>query len=88
MMKNGYLPKISILLQFGGEILALLCPDDSIQLLINIWNGDKIRRIYMESSGHNGAHISPPICNKLPSFGKKELFITLFQKTSAKPIIS
>ena len=55
MIKNAYLPKISILLQFGGEILALLCPDDSIQLLLNIWNGDKIRRIYMESSGHNGA---------------------------------
>ena len=31
MMKNAYLPKINILLQFGGEILALLCPDDSIQ---------------------------------------------------------
>ena len=34
MMKNDYLPKISILLQFGGEILALLCPDDSIQILL------------------------------------------------------
>ena len=33
MMKNAYLPKISILLQFGGEILALLCLDDSIQIL-------------------------------------------------------
>ena len=33
MMKNAYLPKISILLQFGGEILALLCRDDSIQIL-------------------------------------------------------
>ena len=33
-MKNIYLPKISILLQFGGEILALLCPDDSIQILL------------------------------------------------------
>ena len=32
MMKNAYLPKIGILLQFGGEILALLCPDDSIQI--------------------------------------------------------
>lgn len=88
MMKNAYLPKISILLQFGGEVLALLCPDDSIQLLLNIWNGDKIGRIYMESSGHNEAHTSTPICNKLLSFGKKELFITLFQKISAKPIIS
>ena len=27
MMKNDYLPKISVLLQFGGETLALLCPD-------------------------------------------------------------
>ena len=34
MMKNAYLLKISILLQFGGEILALLCPDDSIQILL------------------------------------------------------
>ena len=25
MTKNACLPKISILLQFGGEILALLC---------------------------------------------------------------
>ena len=33
MMKNAYLPKISILLQFGGDILALLCPGDSIQIL-------------------------------------------------------
>ena len=33
-MKNAYLPKISILLQFGGEILALLYPDDSIQILL------------------------------------------------------
>ena len=33
-MKNAYLPKISILLQFWGEILALLCPDDSIQTLL------------------------------------------------------
>ena len=33
-MKNAYLPKVSILLQFGGEILALLCPGDSIQILL------------------------------------------------------
>ena len=33
-MKNAYLPKISILLEFGGEILALLCRDDSIQILL------------------------------------------------------
>ena len=34
MMKNVYLPKISISLQFGGEILAMLCRDDSIQILL------------------------------------------------------
>ena len=34
MIKNAYFPKISILLQFGGEILVLLCPDDSIQILL------------------------------------------------------
>ena len=33
-MKNAYLPKISILLQFGGEILTLLCPDDPKQILL------------------------------------------------------
>ena len=34
MMQNAYLPKISILLQFGGEILAVLCSDDSTQILL------------------------------------------------------
>ena len=34
MMKNAYLPKISIVLGFGGEILALLCPGDSIKILL------------------------------------------------------
>ena len=34
-MKNAYLQKISILVQiFGGKILALLCSDDSIQILL------------------------------------------------------
>ena len=40
-MKNAFLPKISILLQFGGEICALLCSDDSIQILLilsQVWN--------------------------------------------------
>ena len=38
MMKNAYLPKISILLQFGGEMLALLCSDGSsiFELVQNI----------------------------------------------------
>ena len=35
-MENAYLPKISILLQFGGEILALLFPGDSTQILLSL----------------------------------------------------
>ena len=34
MMKNVFFPKISVFFQFGGEILALLCPGDSIQILL------------------------------------------------------
>ena len=76
MMKNAYLPKISILLQFGGEILALLCPGEAIQILLifvsvlKVWNRDKIRRIFMESPGHNRANISPLNCNKMLILGK------------------
>ena len=33
--KNARLPKISVLLQFGGEIFALFCSNDSIQTLLN-----------------------------------------------------
>ena len=38
MMKSAYLPKISILLQFGGDMLALLCSDGSsiFELVQNI----------------------------------------------------
>ena len=34
IMKNAYLPKINILLQFGDEILALSCSSDCIQILV------------------------------------------------------
>ena len=34
MMENAYLPKLSILLQFGSEILGLLYSNDSIQILL------------------------------------------------------
>ena len=75
MMKNAYLPKISIKLQFGREILALLCRDDSIQILLILsqflkFGTDKIRRICMASPGHNRANISPQNCNKKLIFGK------------------
>ena len=61
MMKTAYLPKISILLQFRGEILS--------HFTVSVPN-DKIRRICMESSGHNRANIWPPNCNKMLIFGK------------------
>ena len=70
MMKNAYLPKISFLLQFGAKILALLCSDDSIQILLILPQFRKIRRICMQSSGHNIANTSPPNCNKMLIFGK------------------
>ena len=35
-MKNAYLPKVDILLQFGGEILELLCSSDPVQSLLII----------------------------------------------------
>ena len=76
MMKNAYLPKISILLQFGGEILALLCPGDSIQILLilsqflTFGTEKKLKEFCMESPGHNRANISPPNCNKMLIFGK------------------
>ena len=65
MMKNAHLPKVNILLLFisGGEILAFLCSDDSIQTLLilttnpsyftlvpNVWKQGKISRVCIESS--------------------------------------
>ena len=44
MMKNAYLPKISILLKFGGETLALLRPDDSIQILLILSQFQELRQ--------------------------------------------
>ena len=35
-VQDTYLPKISILGQIVSEILALLCSDDSIQILLNL----------------------------------------------------
>ena len=35
-VQDAYLPKISILGQIVSEILAQLCGDDSIQILLNL----------------------------------------------------
>ena len=66
-MKDAYLPKISIL-------LALLCPDDSIQILLilsqfrTLRTETKIRRICVESSRHNTFHHALSECSKIQIF--------------------
>ena len=67
MMKNAYLPKINTLLQFGGKILALLCPDDSIQILQIL---SQLLMFGTETPGHNRANILPPNHNKMLIFGR------------------
>ena len=52
MMKNAYLPKISTLLQFGGEMLALLCPGDSIQIFL-IFSQFQTLRTETTNKSHN-----------------------------------
>ena len=47
-MKNARLPKIIILLQFGGKILALTNPSNFASFP-NVRNRGKIRRVCMES---------------------------------------
>ena len=50
IIQEAYLPKPSIVGQIVSEILAKLCSDDSIQILLNL--------TFMESSEHNWANIS------------------------------
>ena len=68
MMKNAYWPKMTVLLQFGGGILALLCPDDSIQILLILSQfltfGTKTKLegfVSLEFSGRNRAKSRPQI---------------------------
>ena len=51
----AYLPKMSISGQIVSEIVALLCLENSIQTLLNMFLGrpKKIRRVCMEFSEHN-----------------------------------
>ena len=67
MMKNAYLPNISIFFQFGSEILVLLCRDDSIQILLVLSQflmfgtaETKLDGFVWSHEGHNRANISPP----------------------------
>ena len=45
MMKNAYLPKISILLQFGSEILALLMFGTETKLEGFVWSHQGITEL-------------------------------------------
>ena len=57
-MKNVHSLKINLLVQIGGEILATLCSDDSIQILaqlawiVTLAIQAYLRRIDVESSEH------------------------------------
>ena len=76
MRKNARLPKLSILLQFGGEILALSYPDDSIQTLLNLpwflpyttevlelrWRCEGVGRIILQL----GNRVGVKVCSRLP----------------------
>ena len=69
--KKAPLPKISLLVQIGGEIQTPLCSDDFIQIV----------GIYMESSEHNNAYVSQPIRTNRLIFCKWEFFILFFLDT-------
>ena len=77
MMKNAYFPIISISLQFGSEILALLCRDASIQILLILSQflmfGTETKLegfLYGVTKAYNRANISPPNCSEMLIFGK------------------
>ena len=65
MTKNACLPIISILVQFGGEILAALCSGDYIQTLLILRFDKKARLI-------NGTETT--IFEKYPIFRKAQPF--------------
>ena len=69
MMKNAYLPKISILLQLVGKILALLCSNDSIQILLIL---SQFLTLDTETKleGFVWSHHGITDCNKMLTFGK------------------
>ena len=50
--------------------------------------GQVFRRIYMESSEHNGAYIPPPLCINRLIFSKWTFFMFLFLNMLTYPIIS
>ena len=66
-VQDAYLPKISISEQIVFEInvLAQLCLDDSIQILLNLtWV------LTFRHQSHNWANISETICATMLEFGK------------------
>ena len=85
MMNNGHLPKISILLQFGDEILALSCYS------VFVLNGLEPRQNYKDLYGVTEAWkgvISYPHIATILIFGKRPFFIMYLRNISVNPIIS
>ena len=83
----------------GGEILALLCSDDSKQTLVilpqflTLDSEDKLEGfVYkfegFELSEHKSANILPSKCTRMLIFGKGVFFVMLFANILSNPIIS
>ena len=84
-IQKAYLPKISIPGQIVFEILAQLFSDD---LVHNIGNQVKFRRICMESSEQNGTSICYTIHPTMLLFGKYTFQMLFFENIPTNPIIS
>ena len=97
-MENMHLLELSLLVQIGGEILAPLCSDDSVNILLKLdWIVTfairatiqaNCQRICMESSEHKC------VCNLLTNLHqqtdcwKEGFFTLLFLSMPTNPIIS
>ena len=84
-IQKAYLPKISIPGQIVFEILTHLFSDN---LVHNIGNQVKFRRICMESSEQNRTSICKTICPTMLVFGKYTFQMLFFQNIPTNPIIS
>ena len=84
-IKKGPSPKISLLVQIGEEIWAPVCSDDSAQILLKL---AQIITLTMETSEHNVAYISSPICTNRLIFGKGAFLILFFLDMPTNPLLN
>ena len=83
--KNVSLPKISMFMEIVNKILPQLCSNDSIQILLEMAN---LNRICMGSSEHNRSNISSLIVGRILNFGMEALCILFFLNVTTKFVIS